>query len=1014
MKDDTTMDGSLPEEATVESTSIEQVRAQLRKATGPRYWRSLEELASTERFQNLLEREFPSLLPIDGLSKAPVERRRFLQLMGASLALAGLNGCTIQPDERIVPYVKQPEQLIPGKPLYFASAHALVGGYARGILVESHMGRPTKIEGNPDHPASGGTSDLFTQASILDLYDPDRAQTPQNLTRIRSWGAFGDEMEAQLAAQQPLGGSGIRFLTESTTSPTLARQMREFLARFPQARWDRYDGAHRNGLREGTRAAFGRRAEFYFDLSRADVVLTLDSDFLTQGPAALVYARAFADRRRVVDDGTSMNRMYCVESSPTATSTTADHRMNLKPQQVDAFALHVARALGVPGPAPSVDLPEAAIKLADEVAHDLTQARGRCVVTCGDQTSADLQVLVHAMNEQLGNLGTTVQLIDPVEVDPQDQAASLTLLVEEMRRGDVDLLIMLGGNPVFTAPGELRFRQAMEKVETRVHLSQSFDETSEYCQWHLPESHYLESWSDVRAFDGTTSITQPLISPLYDTHNVHEFMELIAGDPQPDGHDIVRATWQATTDRDWRRSLHDGVVADTKSAAIAATVSPAAVTQAATNLSRVRSGLTLELRPDTTVYDGRFANNGWLQECPKPLTKLTWDNAALMSPRTAEALGVENFDNVSIKRGTTEVTLPAWILPGHGEDSITLNVGYGRTKTGSVGKGAGFNVNPLATADLSWRIHDVQVTAAGGSHPLACTQDHHSMEGRDIIRSGSLDAYQKNPLHFAHHGHHVDINASLNPGFAYDGLKWGLTIDLTACNGCNACVMACQSENNIPVVGKDQVMRGRELHWIRIDRYFEGDLDQPDMVQQPVICMHCEQAPCEIVCPVSATVHSDEGLNDMVYNRCVGTRYCSNNCPYKVRRFNYYQYADNNTETLKMQRNPDVTVRHRGVMEKCSYCVQRINHARIEAKKDDLPLGDGTVTTACQQACPSQAIAFGDLNDPQAKVAKWQASPLNYGLLEELGTRPRTTYLTRVKNENANLTAGGDHGQEAH
>lgn len=984
---------------------VEDVRQHLARHSGPEYWRSLDELVGTERFQDLLEREFPRLLPESGSN---LSRRRFVQLMGASLALAGLSGCTIQPEEYILPYNKQPEELLPGKPNYFATVSP-VGAYGRGILVESHHGRPTKVEGNPDHPSSLGATDLFDQASILDLYDPDRSQAPRQLGRLRSWEKFASDIGTALEAHARLNGAGLAVVMENTTSPTVRGQIDRLRERYPEANLVFYDAAGSDGSRHGATLAFGQPTEVHYDLSRADVIVTLDCDLLTEGPGAVRYARDFADRRRVVEDDRSMNRLYAVESSPTNTGVLADHRHPLSPEGVRDFALGLAAALGVEGASDAEVDPQIRAR-ARVAAQDLRAHRRRGLVVAGEACPAEVHVLAHAINHGLSNVGTTVRLSDPVVADTGDGTEGLRRLTAAMHAGTIDLVFLVGGNPVYDAPVELDFANALQKVESRVRVGLYDDETSAYCQWHLPTSHPLESWGDLVAHDGTVSIQQPLIQPLYDTRSVPEFLECLLGDPQARGLDLVRAHWRQVRgaegfDRSWRRWLHDGRIDGTGGEDRPRTLRPDAVRSAVTALSRRQrpvGSLTVVFRPDPTVQDGRRANNGWLQECPKPHTRITWDNAALIAPRTAEELGVSNEEMIRLTVDGRSLEVAAWILPGHAPDTITLHLGYGRTRAGRVAEGCGFDAYTLRTQQNRWEVPGATVEPLGRRHALASTQMHQNMEGRDLVRTGTLDELQHGHLHHPHK--HADVNASLMPGFDYsEGHRWGMSIDLSTCTGCNACVVACHAENNVSIVGKDEVLNGREMHWLRIDRYFEGDLDEPRTFLQPVMCQHCEQAPCEVVCPVSATIHTEEGINTMAYNRCVGTRYCSNNCPYKVRRFNYYEYADVETESLKLGRNPDVTIRTRGVMEKCSYCIQRTNQKKIEATVEDLPLSQVGLQSACQQACPTQAIQFGDLNDGEARVSKWKESELDYGILTELGTRPRTTYLTRISNPNPEL-----------
>jgi Fe-S-cluster-containing dehydrogenase component len=654
------------------------------------------------------------------------------------------------------------------------------------------------------------------------------------------------------------------------------------------------------------------------------------------------------------------------------------------------------------------------------------------VIIAGEQQPPMVHALAHAMNSALGNVGATVIYTEPVAANPINQAESLRDLVRDMETNAVQVLIMLGGNPVYTAPADLDFAGHLVKSNFNVHLSLYDDETSALCHWHIPEAHYLESWSDARAFDGTATILQPLIAPLYAGRAAHEIVAAVGGQSGRSSYEIVRDYWRGQNQKDfenwWRVALHDGVIAGTafapKSVALnpaASFESPAAPSAGDAKAQKAEAENSLEFiyRVDPSILDGRYANNGWLQELPKPLTKLTWDNAVLMSPRTAQklALGYQiggrggehgniNADMVEIEYQGRRVRGPAWIVPGHADNCLTIHLGYGRKRAGQVGTEMGFNVNAIRTLGALWGGAGMQIRKTGEQYPLACTQFHQLMEGRHLVRAATLAEYRKNPNFVREMGGEEESPRSIYPGFKYDGYAWGMSIDVNACIGCNACVVACEAENNAPVVGKTEVLHGREMHWIRIDRYHKGDMNNPETYHQPVPCMQCENAPCELVCPVGATAHSHEGLNDMVYNRCVGTRYCSNNCPYKVRRFNFFLYSDFKTESLKLSRNPDVTVRSRGVMEKCTYCVQRINQAKITAEKADRPVRDGEIVTACQQACPTQAIVFGDINDPQSRVANLKAQPLNYGLLTELNTKPRTTYQAKLRNPNPEIENG--------
>ena len=939
--------------------------------------------------------------------------------MGASLALAGLSACTRQPEEKIVPYVRAPEGSVPGKPLFFATAVPL-GGFAHGVVVESHEGRPTKIEGNPKHPASLGATDAFTQASVLTLYDPDRSQVAINVGRISTWGAFFAALSPHLETQRLRKGQGLRVLTETVTSPTLAHQLQGFLDVFPESKWHQYEPVNSDYIHAGARLVFGENVATQYRFDQAQTILALDADFLSYGPASVRYAHDFATRRRVWEGQTAMNRLYAIESTPSMTGATADHRLPMRGGEMAGVALIIAQELGVDvgeRPAGLASLRIAHSQWLKAVVGDLQNNRGASIVIAGAQQPPIVHALAHAMNQALGNIGTTVFYTDPVETRPVDQMASLRELVADMEAGLVDLLVIVGGNPVYNTPAEFRFTAHLSQVKLRVHLGLYEDETAQLCHWHLPETHALETWSDARAFDGTVTIMQPLIAPLYGGKSAHELLATLMGQPDRSSYTIVRDYWRRQLppedfEQFWRTALHEGVVANTampyrtpeyRGLKIEDRDLPSATIHPS-------SSLELLLRPDPTIWDGRFANNGWLQELPKPLTKLTWDNAALISPATAQRLGLDNENVVELRYQGRTMRAPIWLMPGHVDDAVTVHLGYGRWRTGRVGRGTGFNGYVLRTDSAPWGDSGLELRNTGERYPLASTQHHSSMEGRHLVRVGTLSQYLTHPEFVHEMGHDPPGDLTLYPPHAYNGNAWGMAIDLNACIGCNACVVACQAENNIPIVGKSQVAVGREMHWLRIDRYYKGHIDNPETYHQPVLCMHCENAPCEVVCPVAATVHDDEGLNVMVYNRCVGTRYCSNNCPYKVRRFNFLQYVDYHTPVLKLLRNPNVTVRSRGVMEKCTYCVQRISAARIEAEKEHRPIRDGEVITACQAACPSEAIVFGNINDPNSRVSKLKATRLNYGLLTDLNTRPRTTYLARLRNPHPDLAPGEEHG----
>jgi len=984
------------------------VEAQIAQTSGPEYWRSLEELAGSPEFQEMLHREFPK-----GASEwvDAVSRRGFLQLMGASLALAGMTGCTKLPLEPIVPYVRQPEDVLPGRPMFFATA-ATLSGYASPVLVESHLGRPTKIEGNDKHPASLGGTDIYTQASILGMYDPDRSQTITHVGDVNSWSEFVKQIKGPLVVQKGLGGAGIRILTQTISSPSLADQFRAFLKIYPQAKWHVYEPVNRDNVLEGAKLAFGQPVETRYDFSKADVIVSLDADFLYAGfPGNTRYIRDFASRRNPDDN---MSRFYAIESTPSSTGAKADHRLSLRAAEIEAIAGALAIELGVLGSAGKMPGGEQGKYIA-AVASDLQSHRGSSVVIAGDHQPPAVHAFAHALNTALGNVGKTVINTDPVDANPVNQTESLRDLVADMHAGKVDMLIIMGGNPAYDAPADLGFADALKSsnVALRVHYGLYQNETAEYCHWHVNEAHYLEAWGDTRAYDGTVSIVQPLIAPLYMGKSANEFVSALSGISDATGYDLVRAYWQkqhtgADFEAFWRKSLNDGWIEGTtysaKSVAAknATTTAPAATPEA--------NSLEVNFRRDPSIYDGQFANNGWLQELPKPMSKLTWDNAMLVGPKMASREGLSTEDLVTIELNGRKITAPVWIQAGHPDNSVTVYLGYGRTRAGRAGTGTGFDAYPLRTTSALWFATGGKLTKTGETYKLASTQGYQTMDTPDgstrpIVREASLAKYKEEPKFAQEEQTPRELTLYPNYDYAKQDYAWGMAIDMNSCVGCNNCMVACQSENNIAVVGKEQVVRGRHMHWLRVDAYYQGDRDNPKAYFQPVPCMQCENAPCELVCPVGATLHSTEGLNDMVYNRCVGTRYCSNNCPYKVRRFNFLLFQDWETSQYKMMRNPDVTVRSRGVMEKCTYCIQRISEHRIDAERADKKIEDGSLQTACQQSCPANAIIFGNINDPNSRVAKLKAQERNYAVLADLNTRPRTTYLAEVRNPNPELEA---------
>jgi MoCo/4Fe-4S cofactor protein with predicted Tat translocation signal len=979
--------------------NLQLIQKRLEQSKGANYWRSLDELASAEGFQEFLHREFPRQA---GEWIDDEGRRNFLKIMGASLALAGLSACTKQPTEFVMPYVEEPEQLVAGKPLFYATAFP-VSGVANPILVETHEFRPTKVEGNPDHPASMGAADVPTQASVLGLYDPDRVQTVNYIGEIRSYSSFLLAFVRALAAQREKNGAGIRILTETVTSPSLYAQILDVLKLYPGAKWHQWEPTG-NGRRAGSQLAYGRFLNTIYKFDQADVVLSVDSNFLGNGPGGVRYARDFVSKRAVRGGVTTQNRFYAVETTPTSTGAKADHRQSLKPSEVAPFVRSLAAALSGGAAGGS--------KFMQTLVKDLQGAKGRSIVIAGDDQSAEVHALVHYINQLLENNGKTVVLIPSLEQKPVDQTADLQALAQDLNSNQVDLLLILGGNPVYNAPPELNLRGAIQLAKVRVRLGLYDDETSEVCQWLIPETHTFEQWGDAPAYDGTMTLMQPLIAPLYGGKSAHDLLIAFTETPEKSTYQIVRDYWTtkhtgADFDTWWKHSIHDGYIKDSAPAPVNATAKLVAPSTPAGPAGGSAEGLEISFHADPYILDGRYANNAWLMEMPRPMTRLTWDNAVVMSEKTAKDLGVADEDRVEVTVGGTSVWGAVWRLPGQPDNSISLSLGYGRRRSGRAGNGAGFDAYPLRSASNLTYAQGAKVRKLGERFRLATVQHHFTMEGRDPVKSTSLEKYKQDPLFAQKLSETAPKGLTLFPQeWEYKGYAWAMAIDLTSCMGCNACVVACQSENNIAVVGKEQVLLTREMHWIRIDRYYKGSAENPETYFQPVACQHCENAPCEVVCPVAATEHDAEGLNNMVYNRCVGTRYCSNNCPYKVRRFNFLLFSDWETESLKLQKNPDVTVRSRGVMEKCSFCVQRINYAKITAEKQDRRVQDGEIVPACAATCPAQAIMFGDLNDPQSRVSQWKRENLNYSLLGELNTRPRTTYLADIRNPNPDLSTG--------
>jgi MoCo/4Fe-4S cofactor protein with predicted Tat translocation signal len=1081
--------------------NLESQGSKIEPGAGRRYWRSVEQLADTPEFREWLAREFP-----EGATELtdPVSRRHFVKIMSASFLLAGLGlagtGCR-RPEEHLMPFGKAPEDYTFGTSQYYATAMPTRAG-AIPLIAKSCEGRPIKVEGNPLYPDGNGGTDRYTQASILNLYDPDRAQRfvkgGDTVPRDAALAAL-DQLAKQFAANR---GEGLCLLGERKLSPSRTRLHRRLAEKYPRARWFLHEAIDTDIHRRAATQAFGQPARPVFRYDKANVIVSLDCDFIGAEDDAHNHIRRFASRRKIEKPGDPMNRLYAVESLFTLTGVNADHRLRLPASAVVQVAAALAAACGVsvgnvPRPA-GVDP-----KWISECAKDLLANKGASLVVAGFGQPLAVHLLAHALNAVLGNVGETVELIGGTEPD----AGTLGDLARALRDGEVDTLVILGCNPVYDAPADLDWAQTQRRAKTIVRLGYYEDETAAGCDWHFPLAHYLESWGDALTSDGVLVPIQPLIAPLFGGLTELEFLARLGGLAVTNAHDIVRETFAGYSDggdEAWKQFLHDGYLPGSAATRLSASLSGVAVARAVAALNittpaaalhgtlalragravaalnittPARDNLEVVLHRDYRVDDGRYANNGWLQEMPDPITKITWDNAILVSRKTARELDVVNGDVVEVSLNGRTVKGPIWTQPGMADYSLGLALGYGRANAGRVGQGVGFNAYPLFTTTSGYLATGAKVRKTGEKYVIACTQDHWSMEGRGIVREANLEQFAQRPdFARAMNLPEPPVVAPLYPNPLDEARKkghhqWGMAVDLNACVGCGTCIIACQSENNIPIVGKDQVRRGREMHWMRVDRYYAADpakprlpdflrrdadeqfeewIDEPQGVMQPMLCQHCEAAPCENVCPVNATVHDQEGLNVMVYNRCVGTRYCSNNCPYKVRRFNYLDYnkrslqelrgpfyptpvlhgkngswdlwrwwksptdptagmrPDDEWDLIKMIKNPDVTVRMRGVMEKCTYCLQRIEGAKIAQKvkagaSGDVRLkeADGTIPrTACQQACPANALVFGDVSDPDSAVSRLKRQPRNYAVLESLFTRPRTTYLARVRNPN--------------
>lgn len=995
------------------------------------WWRSLEELANAPKFQEALQREFPPQA-----SELPSESRRdFLKLMAASIVLAGGSGCDVrQPLEKIVANQTYPGESTPGIPSYYTTAMDFAGS-ALGLVVETRDGRPIKVEGNVAHPASLSATTVFAQAATLSLYDPDRAKTPLRRGDIEGIEKVHDTLASIRNRCDQDHGAGLRIVIGASTSPTLQRLLNQITRRWAKAKWLVHEPFGEDAARRGLADVLDNQAVqvspiYHFD--NAKRVLSIDLDFLAARDLPPCYIRQFARARRIVGDGeverdgkSSIPRLYHLGPTPTVTSSNADHALYAPPSQCVRIVWEIARCVGLTSPQPELhaeQLPQQQQQWVEQVAEDLMHSASESLVVVGGSQAPEVHAMAHAINANLGAIGQTVTFIESPQLRPPDQpqdALMLKQLADECEAGEVDSLLLLGGDPAADVSRDIRFRDAVKRVDFSMALVDIANETSSLCQWTVPRTHFIEAWGDARAFDGTASIVQPMIRPLHQSLSEIELLASLVED-SVSGYEAVRKTWAdqlgtAEEDSRWEAALAVGVIPDSSANLLGVSVTPQQKLGRSSLATRTDDQFELVVRPDPTIWDGRFANNGWLQELPKPLTHIVWDNPALIAPDDAARMELSNGDiltieKVSVENGESSLEIPIWIVPGHASGCVTLFSGYGRTHTGRVGRDHGFDIRPLIGA--GWSIADrVQIRKTGRQYPIVTTQHHQTMEGRHLARAGTVDEYIHNSSHpeFAHPPSPAP-EASLFPEWSYEGLKWGMSIDLTACVGCSACVIACQSENNIPVVGKQECNMNRHMHWLRVDTYYHGPPQQPiQVLHQPVPCMHCEKAPCEVVCPVAATTHSSEGLNQMIYNRCVGTRYCSNNCPYKVRRFNFLDYSDDFLEepSLRLLSNPEVTVRSRGVMEKCTYCVQRIERAKIQAELEDRPIRDGEIRTACQSACPAEAIRFGDLNDSGSAVSRAHQHPLSYGLLEELNTKPRTRYLAAVTNPHAETGKDG-------
>ena len=993
------------------------------------YWKSLKDISSEDDYNRFLKQSEHNV--DNGLS-----RRNFLSLIAASVALAGLEGCK-KPVQKIIPYVEAEIGTIPGIPKYYASTLPFKNN-ALGVVIENHDERPVKVEGNEKHPTTLGKSNSFAQASTLEMYDPDRARGVKFEGNKVDWNEY-----LKFAKSLNDGnGKGLAVLMQESSSPTIKSIQEDFKKNLPNADWVVYESVNNENLYDGIELAFSKRLQPLYRLEKAQIIVSLGSDFLGVDDNNIYHTRKFAQNRNIVDENSTMNRLYVAESSISSTGSSADHRLNVPQHEMENLLAELAYELKQLG----LRIEAKKVKSSNNLwvkaaAKDLFDGRGESIIIGGSSLSKEFHQLIALINY---NLKAPVDYY-PLNMSQVSSIKNFESLCNDMKNGKINNLIILGANPVYDSPADFDFAESLKKVKNSVHLTNIIDETSKLCSWNIAMNHYFECWGDAMTYDGHVSIVQPQIMPLFDSKSIIQVLSPIVHSKEQSAYDTVKNVWKSNIiksgnfEREWDKVLHDGLYK--KPIFKKLNVRPASKISTAVlnNYSLDNDKFEIVFCPSSSVYDGRYANNGWLQEIPKPITSLTWDNAALISMKVAKKLNIKNGQMLEISVGDNTINIPAFITPGQNQKSITLELGYGRKFNGRIGNEVGFNVYPLRSSESPSFILNGSIKVLNETYPLASTQDHHGLEDDkyaapgfddlankeaqsripELVKQSTLDYYKDNPdwVQKKVEQHKPDKNRSwadhsmYNPDWDYSkGPQWGMSIDLTSCTSCNACSIACQSENNIPVVGKQQVMNGREMHWIRIDNYFAGDPDNPEVSTQSVACVHCELAPCESVCPVAATTHSSDGVNQMTYNRCLGTRYCANNCPYKVRKFNFYNYTKDLPEVVQMAMNPDVSIRFRGVMEKCTYCYQRISSARITAENEGREIKDGDFQVACQQSCPADAIKFGDINDPNSEVSKAKRRNRDYALLAHLGTAPRTTYLAKIRNQNPMLVSKSQNG----